>query len=728
MIVLVTEAQPARLRELVLALLDMDDRGAGLHICTKASPLLDVPLGATVVLRLRAEDNTWLNYTRPIFAERQWRAVLWDEDGATLDIKATAPDFFDWISHVVECPGGVPGFAVRGLQSAPPFPGVIWRGAGFARALAAAAPDAGTTALSARAPYAEMVATARQAPGWLVYRDLASARDLVRLRWALAESGRSARCALIEPTVKAPGWWPVSDAFATWEQMLDEIGGDDAAAAALVAALLEREPGTGALAGALRQAGTGLDEIAVELRSAADPGAALARMAHARGLIRAEDVIERSAAPAVLRGLDHDATIEQARAQLGASVHAALAAWRAGRADEWSLAEAAMSSWAATAPADVPALPAERPERWSSVYWLEATLGQRQPAPAALAWAQELAHADVVAHWEQAYGHGRSEASTQQQEDEMDMQRARVNEGGMAAQRLQRDHARRLTDLADLLRQQGRHDEAERLARQALDVVEASVGAEHPDVATVLDVLARVLASWGRYNEAVDVLRRAVAITEQVLGPAHPAAAARRRSLAPLETRIAARSAVSAQAPRAGEPAPSMVSHKNGGGADVLARLDEDSRAAVHTLLLEQSREYYEKILELALRLVEANPENAEWQRDLSIAYGELGDVEMAAGNLNAARARFDGAMTVIGKLVTLAPHDARYQCDLFAARLRLAQLDATEQQFAQARSHLDTARSVLARLDAAGLLRGDAQLDEYRQRMIDLERKLPPA
>jgi tetratricopeptide (TPR) repeat protein len=690
-IVLVAEAQPARLRELVLALLDLD---AGLRVCVKAPALLDVPAGATVLLRLRAQDSTWLNYTRPIFSERAWRVVLWDEDGVTAAIKEQAPDFFDWISHVVACSPGVPGFAVRGLRTAPRFPGVVWRGQDFERALAAADPDAVSTALSARAPYAELVAAAREAMGWLVCRDMASERDLVRLRWALAETGRVARCVLVEPTVDAPGWWPVSDEFASWDEMLQAIGGNEPAAAAFVAALLEREPGTGELAGELLDAGVSLAELATELRELDDPGAALARLANRRGLIAPDDVIERRAAPAVLRALDHDAEFEHARTQRAAKVTAALAIWCAdsGQLDDWSLDDVDVWAWAGMAPAEVLALTVERPPHWTSVYWLEATLGTEQPSPAAVAWAQELDFADVAAHWENVYGLGHAEPVAQRRQDEpastVSERRAQIRTLTKAWARTQarnqarlmtavlrnvlgeQDGGRRLVELAGLLGDRGQHQEAEKLLRQALAILETSLGAEHPDVAAVLDGLAKVLKAQGRYDEAESLWRRAIAIGDQAGAAVHPASGNELR----------------------------------------IGDLQQSPNGSIRSLQRER---------DLAVQV----------GRDLRVlaSSNELGDMEMAAGNFDAARAHYSAGLDLATKLAAMEPGDAEAQRDLLASELRLARLEIRAQQQAEARRPLDAARVALERLDAAGSLRGDALLEKYRQDIIAIERELSP-
>ena len=45
----------------------------------------------------------------------------------------------------------------------------------------------------------------------------------------------------------------------------------------------------------------------------------------------------------------------------------------------------------------------------------------------------------------------------------------------------------------------------------------------------------------------------------------------------------------------------------------------------------------YQKSLEIRTRLAETDPHNAEWQRNLSISHGRIGDVGIAEGDLRGA-------------------------------------------------------------------------------------------
>jgi tetratricopeptide (TPR) repeat protein len=79
-----------------------------------------------------------------------------------------------------------------------------------------------------------------------------------------------------------------------------------------------------------------------------------------------------------------------------------------------------------------------------------------------------------------------------------------------------------LNNLAQLLQATNRMGEAEPLMRRALAIDEASYGAEHPDVSIRLSNLAGLLQATNRLGEAEPLSRRALAIDEAIYGTEHP--------------------------------------------------------------------------------------------------------------------------------------------------------------------------------------------------------------
>ena len=83
-------------------------------------------------------------------------------------------------------------------------------------------------------------------------------------------------------------------------------------------------------------------------------------------------------------------------------------------------------------------------------------------------------------------------------------------------------YADALRDLAHLLASGERHDEAEALFKQVVDVREASPAPVPAAIATALYDLAGSHVSQLRYTEAEPLYRRMLAVAEQALGPEHP--------------------------------------------------------------------------------------------------------------------------------------------------------------------------------------------------------------
>ena len=88
------------------------------------------------------------------------------------------------------------------------------------------------------------------------------------------------------------------------------------------------------------------------------------------------------------------------------------------------------------------------------------------------------------------------------------------------------EHLERVPGLlvhARLLRLRGQHEEAENQLRSALRIRTRILGARHPDVAATLDELSGELEEQGRGAAAEDIRRESLAIRKEGLGGRHPA-------------------------------------------------------------------------------------------------------------------------------------------------------------------------------------------------------------
>lgn len=197
---LVDRARPERLGELVRHL---KSERPDVEVLLEAPQLAAVPEGSTVVLCLRAEDRTWLNLARPIVAARALRLFLWSDEASTVALVQGAIDFFDWISHRIECPEGPPAHVVQALRRAVlgRAPAIVWQGEGFERAFEEACPGRRVVSVSGALPYPEIVASMRPRPReWVAVTGIDGDDRYDRIRWAAAEAGRFGRTVLVGPS------------------------------------------------------------------------------------------------------------------------------------------------------------------------------------------------------------------------------------------------------------------------------------------------------------------------------------------------------------------------------------------------------------------------------------------------------------------------------------------------------------------------------------------------
>jgi tetratricopeptide (TPR) repeat protein len=277
-LLLLDEARPAALRPLVRTLAEFDPN---LHVHLDARQLAALPDRATALLRLRIADAEWLNLRRPMFAQRRLRVILWSESGVTAQVRDIAPDFFDWISHVIECPALVPDHIIAGLRASPAFPGVAWHGSlDPVPALVAAFPDTHCERRTWSRKYTDIIAALRSAaPGWIVWDELPNTRGLQRLRFALREVGRTdLRCLVTNPPTATLGFWPIDADPADWDDAAASLTSHGRSDGPRLAALTGLEPRLVEDLAALRSL-CAPGELDARLRAAEDAGAVATTLA-----------------------------------------------------------------------------------------------------------------------------------------------------------------------------------------------------------------------------------------------------------------------------------------------------------------------------------------------------------------------------------------------------------------------------------------------------------------
>jgi hypothetical protein len=283
-IVLIDRARPERLGELVRHLVRERPET---EVLLDAPSLSTVAEGSTVVLCGRAIDADWLNQERPVVQARSLRLVLFSDEATTLHLARNAVDFYDWISHCIDCPPGPPAFAVRALRRAAcaRAAAVVWQGGDLEGTFAAALPGRTLARVTAALPYPALVEALRPSvKEWIAVTEIDSSMRRRRVAWAAAEVGRRGRLVLVD-SVSAPLALPRIGALAlTIEEGVERLRAAGVEGAARLAALLELSPGAIDDAARLARAGVDETELAAVAGQKEDPDAALGRLARTQGL------------------------------------------------------------------------------------------------------------------------------------------------------------------------------------------------------------------------------------------------------------------------------------------------------------------------------------------------------------------------------------------------------------------------------------------------------------
>ncbi|MFI5015289.1 MAG: tetratricopeptide repeat protein [Hyphomicrobiales bacterium] len=107
----------------------------------------------------------------------------------------------------------------------------------------------------------------------------------------------------------------------------------------------------------------------------------------------------------------------------------------------------------------------------------------------------------------------------------------------------------------------------------------------------------------------------------------------------------------------------------------------------------------YRDSLAIRDRLATSDPGNAGWQRDLSVSYEKIGDVQVAQGDLSGALKSYRDSLAIRERLATSDPGNAGWQRDLSVSYTKLADAHGKMNEPTRAREALAAGRTIVARL-----------------------------
>jgi tetratricopeptide (TPR) repeat protein len=118
---------------------------------------------------------------------------------------------------------------------------------------------------------------------------------------------------------------------------------------------------------------------------------------------------------------------------------------------------------------------------------------------------------------------------------------------------------------------------------------------------------------------------------------------------------------------------------------------------------LDGALERYRASLAIDQRLAQADPRNAIWQNDLAISQARIGDVLLAQGNLPSALAGFQAFLAIVERLAKADPGDALWQANHSAAHHSIGEVLARQRNFPAALAAYQASLSIrehLAKVD----------------------------
>jgi tetratricopeptide (TPR) repeat protein len=126
-----------------------------------------------------------------------------------------------------------------------------------------------------------------------------------------------------------------------------------------------------------------------------------------------------------------------------------------------------------------------------------------------------------------------------------------------------------------------------------------------------------------------------------------------------------------------------------------------DEEATAHLVLGQTGRALarYEAMLSSHQELARAEPERADYQRDLSACYDRVGDLYRDLGQGGQARTAYESSLAIIERLARAEPDRADYQCGLSVSYIKVGDVYSDLGQGEQARTAYESSLSIRERL-----------------------------
>jgi tetratricopeptide (TPR) repeat protein len=109
----------------------------------------------------------------------------------------------------------------------------------------------------------------------------------------------------------------------------------------------------------------------------------------------------------------------------------------------------------------------------------------------------------------------------------------------------------------------------------------------------------------------------------------------------------------------------------------------------------------YREFHDIASRLLRDDPDNTDWQRDLSVSHNKVGGVYQAQGRLAEALAEYQAGQGIMRKLVARDPDNTDWQRDLSVSHNRVGGMYQAQGRLAEALAEYEADLAIAERLAA---------------------------
>lgn len=111
---------------------------------------------------------------------------------------------------------------------------------------------------------------------------------------------------------------------------------------------------------------------------------------------------------------------------------------------------------------------------------------------------------------------------------------------------------------------------------------------------------------------------------------------------------------------------------RSGDSKDQIVALNNLGDLAWRTQRLDEALNHYQGSRTVVVQEAERNPENTEWQRDLSVSHSNIGGVLVEQGNLSGAQTAYHQSRTILETLARLDPENPWWQHDLSMSHIKI--------------------------------------------------------